>query len=341
MDERNHYDVITSFLSDVLSSYFTGVELESNNTIIDDTDYTNNPALPKESEEQAIVVVNKHSELDSQITETDCPICLESLNNKNYVNLRCKDNAIHRYHESCLTMTLNALEPSIDLFYCPLCRYQHNYQIEKRGDYQYMSIGFSEYWFWKSIIMYNVFENFILCPWYLCYLIIVYNRLNNKYNNKFETINIPLIFGNLLHIVTCLDIPVRKIIYLIKNCSTNKVINNKHLFIWLNYPILVYLVSYIHLTTYFLINYLINTNKTISIILIFSSLPMSIIMMSLTMYFINNKLLNNKYRTDGTLKYCQKFSNLFKKFRKTKKELFSSTVRIYNSRQDFRIKTDI
>jgi hypothetical protein len=278
MDEHNQFEVLTSYLRELISSYFTGIEPNSNNTIIDDTDYTNNPALSKDTEKEAIVIVNE-SEQNSEITKNDCPICLESLNTANYVNLKCNDNAVHQYHETCLTMTLNALPNMYGVFECPLCRYEHKYQIEKPGNHRYISIRFQEYWFWKSILICNIFENIILFSVYVFYFIIVTNKLGVKYKNQYSSIRVHMICALVLNGLACFEIPLRKINYLIKTNSAIKIINNKQLFKWSDYPIIVYLISYIHLTIYFSINYLINTNKIGSIILLFSSLPMILIMM--------------------------------------------------------------
>lgn len=323
-----------SLFANALLNYLEHRIHESNHPIIDDNDYTNNPLLPKETTD--VVIKTKIDDTNND----ECPICFDKLGDRPYVNLRCHGETIHRFHEDCITMTLNGLMSSTTdpTFSCPMCRYNHIYENISTTSKNHTML-FKEYWFKTSVDVVSRIESIILLIITFIYTYYAYHIMINKYTEQYPNNNqfISSISGGLIiqYFIVC-------IIVLVKYISTGiyrQIFNNTNTknIEWYNFPLIPSVLILLFYTIYFTLNlYIYSNNKHITLFIVYSSPLLFFAGIFISYLIINNVFFKNINRCDRYLSKCQIITNIImKKFREKKKKEFCSSFRIWNDRQDF------
>lgn len=338
-DLNNDYGVL-GMLNALLSTLGYYGETTSEHPIINDNDYTNNPMAidndkDKNDENQAIFIDNEPD---------NCPICLDEMDKEPTVSLQCRVG-IHKFHESCMACTLSALHgdrlfPNSATFYnfkCPMCRDIHQYQSKGKGYSKVPTLTFQEYWFWKSIWIYSVYENLLMTfpTVYLLYYLTSMYRYKRTINTTDVQVSHHVAFG-----VLCLIIGF-KFLDLVDMASTKRIYKRRHKNIsTLNFPLIPYIMlALASITHYYLYTELRDKVDMTDIkIIMYSAGPIYILFMLLNKMIVECLIYRKPSRRDYLLKRCQLIANLHCYYRRKKKKMFAMNFTVKNDRQTITIK---
>jgi hypothetical protein len=330
------FDVIHGFLS---SFGYYDSEISSEHPIINDKDYNNNPAIDNDkdeskSESQAILIINEPDK---------CPICLDEMDKERSISLKCRAGS-HKFHESCMACTLSALHsdrlfPNITRYYnfkCPLCRDVHQYQVMDMGYSKISTMTFKEYWFWKSIWIYSMYENALLSvgiSYLYFYISSLYEYNKNVDNNTIVTTQ------SIGFCILCIVL-FFKIVDLYNMVSVKRMQKYKYPISTYNFPIIPYIMLVLAIITHYLLfKYLREgLNTTDTKIIMYLSGPIMIMFMLINKSIIKFLVYEKPHRRDNILKQCQLISNLHWQYRKRKKKMFAMSFEVINNHQTIIIK---
>lgn len=336
MNSSTYYGSIENTETSIIDTFNELLEYkpyETSNEIIDDDDYINNPLLPKESND---VVIQTDDNMN------DCSICIEQLGLKPYINLKC-EHGTHKFHEDCFVITLNALKstaPNSSNFKCPMCRSIHSYE-KVGGPTGNYTISFEEFWFKKSIYIVTRIETTIFLIGMMLYAYYVFKLCKNKYKEQFPSYEYPVshdfYVALIFHCILTYNIVLFRYMNISKHRSINFGLTSD--IEWYNFPFIPSIITIMFYTAYFLLNYLVYTNKVLSLLIVYSYPLILFLGLFISYLIVNNCFFKNPERCDKYLVKCQKITNiLYKTYREQMKKEFCSKFKIWNNKQEFTIE---